>query len=77
MSFDWALLGEYSNNGTGNTSTSHRKNIMIAGGLSPNNVEEAGQLGCIGLDFNSGVEIEPGKKDPQKLQAAFTALRNY
>ncbi|OEF27441.1 bifunctional indole-3-glycerol-phosphate synthase TrpC/phosphoribosylanthranilate isomerase TrpF [Vibrio rumoiensis] len=77
MSFDWALLEEYSNNGTGDTSTSHRKNIMIAGGLSADNVEEAGQLGCIGLDLNSGVEIEPGKKDPQKLLAAFTALRNY
>ena len=73
MSFDW----DYFQTTTGNTSTSHRKNIMIAGGLSPDNIEEAAQLGCIGLDLNSGVEIEPGKKDPQKLEAAFNALRNY
>lgn len=71
MSFDWDLLNK------GNTSTSHRQSIMIAGGLSPDNIEEAAQLGCIGLDLNSGVESEPGKKDPQKLEAAFKALRNY
>lgn len=71
MSFDWDLLNK------GNTSTSHRQSIMIAGGLSPDNIEEAAQLGCIGLDLNSGVESELGKKDPQKLEAAFKALRNY
>ncbi|WP_194089172.1 bifunctional indole-3-glycerol-phosphate synthase TrpC/phosphoribosylanthranilate isomerase TrpF [Vibrio hibernica] len=77
MSFDWNLLEEYSRTGTGETSTSHRARIMLAGGLSPDNIVEAGQLGCIGLDLNSGVEFEPGKKDPAKLDAAFKALRNY
>lgn len=71
MSFDWNLLDK------GNTSTNHRKNIMLAGGLSPDNIEQAGELGCIGLDLNSGVESEPGIKDAAKLKAAFEALRNY
>lgn len=72
VSFDWNLLTS-----KGQTSTQHRQNIMLAGGLSPDNIEQAAQLGCIGLDLNSGVESEVGKKDSQKLQAAFSALRNY
>ncbi|WP_086984483.1 bifunctional indole-3-glycerol-phosphate synthase TrpC/phosphoribosylanthranilate isomerase TrpF [Vibrio aphrogenes] len=71
VSFDWTLLDK------GKTSTAHRQNIMLAGGLSPDNIAQASQLGCIGLDLNSGVESEPGIKDAGKLQAAFEALRNY
>lgn len=62
--FDWSLLSE-------------NNNIMLAGGLSPDNAQQAATLGCIGLDFNSGVEQAPGKKDHKKLQAAFAAVRNY
>ncbi|ENM3771826.1 hypothetical protein ABSK91_003808, partial [Vibrio cholerae] len=35
------------------------------------------QLGCLGLDFNSGVESAPGKKDANQLQQVFQQLRNY
>ncbi|MDF5083538.1 hypothetical protein P3594_25045, partial [Vibrio parahaemolyticus] len=38
---------------------------------------QAATLGCLGLDLNSGVESAPGKKDSQKLLAAFSAIRNY
>jgi indole-3-glycerol phosphate synthase / phosphoribosylanthranilate isomerase len=62
--FDWSLLG--------NTT-----NIMLAGGITPSNIKQAAALGCIGLDLNSGVESAPGIKDPHKLIAAFTALRDY
>lgn len=62
--FDWSLIGDPSQ-------------IMLAGGLSPENVQQAATLGCLGLDLNSGVESAPGKKDAQKLQAAFNAIRNY
>ncbi|MCV5941308.1 bifunctional indole-3-glycerol phosphate synthase/phosphoribosylanthranilate isomerase, partial [Escherichia coli] len=51
--------------------------IMLAGGLSPENAQQAATLGCLGLDLNSGVESAPGKKDSQKLLAAFTAIRSY
>ena len=36
---------------------------------------EAARVGCVGLDFNSGVESAPGRKDAHKLAAAFGALR--
>ncbi|MFV0574079.1 MAG: bifunctional indole-3-glycerol-phosphate synthase TrpC/phosphoribosylanthranilate isomerase TrpF [Vibrio sp.] len=74
--FDWEIM-QNGQNPAEQTSTAHRQRIMLAGGLSPDNVEQAGQLGCIGLDLNSGVESEIGKKDPQKLAAAFKAIRNY
>lgn len=50
---------------------------MLAGGLSPDNCAEAALTGCIGLDFNSGVESAPGIKDPQKLADVFQQLRAY
>jgi indole-3-glycerol phosphate synthase/phosphoribosylanthranilate isomerase len=62
--FDWSLIGDPSQ-------------IMLAGGLSPENARQAANLGCLGLDLNSGVESAPGKKDSQKLLAAFNAIRNY
>ncbi len=62
--FDWSLIGDPSH-------------IMLAGGISPENAQHAATLGCLGLDLNSGVESAPGKKDAQKLQAAFHAIRNY
>ena len=48
---------------------------MLAGGLNPDNALEAARVGCLGLDFNSGVESAPGRKDAHKLAAAFGALR--
>ncbi|MBC7005995.1 bifunctional indole-3-glycerol-phosphate synthase TrpC/phosphoribosylanthranilate isomerase TrpF [Photobacterium sp. BZF1] len=66
VAFDWSLI------------PSEQKQItMLAGGLNPDNVCEAAHLGCRGLDLNSGVESEPGKKDPTKLKAAFAAIRKY
>jgi indole-3-glycerol phosphate synthase/phosphoribosylanthranilate isomerase len=62
--FDWQLVGDTAN-------------VMLAGGLNPENIKQAAKLGCLGLDLNSGVESAPGIKDPQKLMAAFTALRDY
>lgn len=52
-------------------------NLMLAGGLSPANVGLAADLGCKGLDFNSGVETAPGLKDITKINAVFSTLRNY
>ena len=64
QAFDWSLINNHSA-------------IMLAGGLNPENANQAAKLGCLGLDLNSGVESTPGKKDTDKLQRAFAAIRNY
>ncbi len=51
------------------------KNWVLAGGLSPDNLREAvRRSGARMVDVGSGVESEPGRKDPQRLQALFAAL---
>lgn len=64
--FDWSLL-----NGQ------DLSNVLLAGGLSPDNCVEAAKSGCAGLDFNSGVESAPGIKDATKLASVFQTLRAY
>ncbi|URJ24927.1 bifunctional indole-3-glycerol-phosphate synthase TrpC/phosphoribosylanthranilate isomerase TrpF [Candidatus Blochmannia ocreatus (nom. nud.)] len=61
--FNWTLL-----------STMKRRKTILAGGLTIDNCAKAAQMGCAGLDFNSGVEILPGIKDHQKLTKIFRIL---
>ncbi|MCU4674794.1 bifunctional indole-3-glycerol-phosphate synthase TrpC/phosphoribosylanthranilate isomerase TrpF [Catenovulum sp. 2E275] len=51
--------------------------FMLAGGLTPDNAQQAARQGAIGLDLNSGVEDQPGIKSANKLTAAFNALKQY
>ena len=64
--FDWSLLAGHD-----------LSNVMLAGGLSPDNCVAAAKSGCAGLDFNSGVESQPGIKDAGKLASVFQTLRAY
>jgi phosphoribosylanthranilate isomerase len=57
-------------------SLTRTQNVVIAGGLTPQNVGEAiGILQPWGVDVVSGVEARPGKKDPEKVRAFVRAVR--
>ena len=74
---DAAVSGQYGGTGvTGNwhlarvAAQSHR--IILAGGLTPENVGEAIRIvRPYAVDVASGVESRPGKKDPAKMSAFF------
>lgn len=55
-----------------------RHRLFLAGGLTPENLEEAVQtVRPWAVDVSSGVEIEPGVKDHAKLRAFGRALGAY
>jgi len=50
--------------------------LVLAGGLTPENVVDAiAQVRPWGVDAATGVEAEPGRKDPRKLRAFIAAVR--
>lgn len=64
--FDWSLLAMYP----------RTKPFFLAGGLGPDNV--AGAISLVrpdAVDVSSGVEAEPGIKDPVKLRSLFDRVR--
>ncbi|MEW6998096.1 bifunctional indole-3-glycerol-phosphate synthase TrpC/phosphoribosylanthranilate isomerase TrpF [Colwelliaceae bacterium BS250] len=70
--FNWQLLAECEQD---------LSKAMLAGGLSPDNLEQAIMLmndsDINGLDINSGIEVSAGIKDKTKLEQAFSLLRHY
>ena len=58
--------------------TLRRDNIILAGGLGPSNLAEALEIvRPYAVDLNSGVEVRPGEKNPQKLRDAIAIVKNW
>jgi len=56
---------------------SSKKKIFLAGGITPENVKEAVSFEQIyGIDVSSGVEMNPGKKDPVKISSLLNISKN-
>ena len=66
-SFDWRLLED----------VPHKHRLILAGGLSPSNIQAARNTQVAILDVNSGVEDAPAEKSESKLNGLFSALRAY
>lgn len=64
--FDWSLAAAHRS----------RVPLILSGGLDPGNVAEAvAAVRPFAVDVASGVEAEPGRKDPERLRAFFEAVR--
>lgn len=66
QTYDWTLARSAKDYGR----------VILSGGLNPDNV--AGAMALVlpyAVDVCSGVEAQPGKKDPKKLHAFFKAVK--
>lgn len=70
QSFDWSRSAQAV------ASIKHLGHVIVAGGLTPENVTKAMQtLAPWGVDVSSSLEARPGKKDPDKLKVFIAAVR--
>jgi phosphoribosylanthranilate isomerase len=67
--FDWTIAKSIAQ---------YHHNIILAGGLGPTNIAEALEtVQPYAVEFNSGVEIKPGIKNPRKMRDAVKVVKNW
>ena len=82
MLIDAAVKGVYGGSGvtadwTAATELAKQYPLLLAGGLTPENVAEAvRRVRPWGVDVASGVESAPGRKDPVKMKAFVQAVKD-
>ncbi|WP_255567720.1 bifunctional indole-3-glycerol-phosphate synthase TrpC/phosphoribosylanthranilate isomerase TrpF [Corynebacterium sp. TAE3-ERU16] len=70
--FDWTMIPE-----------NVKQRSFLAGGIGVDNLRDALDVGCAGLDLNSALEYGPdaaawaGHKDTARLASAFTTIRTF
>ncbi|AQT68585.1 N-(5'-phosphoribosyl)anthranilate isomerase [Anaerohalosphaera lusitana] len=62
--FDWRLIDDLN------------RRVFLAGGLDPDNAEDAVSVGVYGIDVCSGIESSPGKKDLNEMKRFFDNIRH-
>ncbi|MCX5815711.1 MAG: phosphoribosylanthranilate isomerase [Proteobacteria bacterium] len=62
VKFNWDLLADFG------------RPFMLAGGINSENIDMALKLNPYAIDIASGVESEPGKKDPDKMAEIFKRI---
>ena len=68
--FNWELLDGYNLDVP----------FILSGGIGPEDIDTVREIvnpKLIGVDFNSGFEVEPGLKDAGKLKVSMKKLRSY
>ena len=66
MTWDWGMARDFG----------RRHPLVLAGGLSPDNVADAINAGLpAAIDVSSGVEASPGRKDPDKVARLIAAVQ--
>ncbi len=67
MAWDWGAARDFG----------HRYPLVLAGGLSPENVDDAIRVGLpAAIDVSSGVEVSPGRKDMGKVARLIAAVHD-
>jgi len=64
-SFDWQFLKGF------------QRPYILAGGINGDNILDALNYKPYAIDITSGVEMSPGKKDPEKMRHIFSCMQNY
>ena len=53
------------------------KKIIVAGGVSEDNIYDILQISPYGVDINSSIEDRPGKKNIKKMGKIVKQIRDY